>query len=114
MGPEVMTGEQMRSLTLADEIDLAIACESFTPRPGQKYGRTLVESASVIHGAVKRPDAATTGRCQSSSKFRVYAAATSADAIVKLTFSSRVKESLVQFIEPLNTAACGLPTSRTT
>jgi len=25
MGPEVMTGEAIRSLTLADEIDLAIA-----------------------------------------------------------------------------------------
>ena len=71
MGPDVMTGEQIRSLFCAEEIDLAIACESCTPRPGQKYARSFVESARADHWVVNRPDIATTGRCQSSSKFRV-------------------------------------------
>ncbi|TMC70269.1 MAG: hypothetical protein E6J18_10470 [Chloroflexi bacterium] len=70
MGPDVITGEQTRSLDLASEIDLAISCTSLGPRPGQKYGRMRVASARVTQGEVKCPEAATTGRCHSSSKLR--------------------------------------------
>src|SRR5260370_19660402 len=68
MGPDVITGEQMRIRFCAVEMDLAIACTSLSARPGQKYGRTSVPSASVDQPADMRPEVATTGFCQSSSK----------------------------------------------
>jgi len=43
-------------------------------------------------------------------KFAAYSAATSPDATVNMTFSSRFQESLVQFVEPVSTDAA----SRTT
>src|SRR5216683_690815 len=76
--------------------------------------RTWVESASDSHVEEMRPESATTGFCQSSSKFCVKVAATLGDAIVKITFSSRVHESLVQLADPVRTAADGVPASRTT
>src|SRR6266852_3555477 len=104
----------MRMRRCAEAIDLAIACTSFNPRPGQKYTRTRVESASACQGALIRPESATTGFCHSSVKFCSKTAATSGDAMVKTTFSSRFHESLVQFVDPVSTAASGVPTSRTT
>ena len=71
-------------------------------------------SASDCQGAEMRPDDATTGFCQSSSKFCLKSAATSVAAIVKITFSSRFHESLVQLVDPVSTAASGVPASRTT
>src|SRR6266404_7281805 len=76
--------------------------------------RTRVESASVCQGEEIRPEIATTGFSQSSEKFCSNAAATSGDASAKTTFSSRVHESLVQLVDPVSTAANGVPTSRTT
>ncbi len=69
IGPEVITGEQMRMRFCAEESDLDIAWTSFIARPGQKYVRTRVPSASADHGDEMRPEMATTGFCQSSSKF---------------------------------------------
>ena len=51
IGPEVITGEQMRMRFRAEDIERDIACTSFRARPGQKYGLTRVPSAKVDHGA---------------------------------------------------------------
>src|SRR5205823_9351109 len=105
MGPEVITGEHTRMRLRADAMDRDIECTSFRARPGQKYTRSPVPSASCTQPWFTRPDVATTGCCQSCSKSCVYALARSGEATVKMTFSSRVHESLVQLVDPLSTAA---------
>jgi len=50
----------------------------------------------------------------SSSKLRRYSAARFAEGTRRITFSSRVHESLVQLVEPVQTAAVSSPASRTT
>src|SRR6202165_6215786 len=76
--------------------------------------RTGVESASDSQGEEMRPETATTGFCQSSSKFCVKVPATAGETIVKIRFSSRFHESLVQFVDPVSTSAVGVAESRTT
>ncbi len=61
-----------------------------------------------------RPELSTTGRSHSSLKFWANPVASSAEPAVTITFSSRVHESLVQFVEPVSTAAPGVVASRTT
>src|SRR5205807_8960762 len=107
MGPEVITGEHTRIRFRADAIDRDIAWTSLRLRPGQKYGRTCVPSASEDHGDEIRPDSATTGFSQSSAKFAAKSAAISPDSTVNMTFSSRFHESLVQLVEPVSTAGAG-------
>src|ERR1700682_2058548 len=69
MGPDVITGEQMRIRFCADARERLMAWTSFKLRPGQKYGRTRVPSASADHGEEIWPEVATTGRSQSPAKF---------------------------------------------
>src|SRR5581483_2993095 len=76
IGPDVMTGEHTLIRFCAESMERDIACTSFSARPGQKYGRTRTPSSSVIQSVVMRPESATSGRFQSSSKFWVNAAAT--------------------------------------
>src|SRR5689334_21512161 len=68
MGPEVMTGEHIRTRFCADAIDRDIACTSLRLRPGQKYGSTRVPSASGVQENELWPDAATIGFSHSPSK----------------------------------------------
>src|SRR5713226_6373330 len=90
----------------------SICVASYTPATSTFPWSTT--SASDSHVDEIRPESATTGFCQSSSKFCVNVAATLGDATVKITFSSRFHESLVQFADPVSTAAAGVPASRTT
>src|SRR2546423_15707641 len=114
MGPEVITGEQMRTRFCAEAIERDIAWTSLRLRPGQKYGRTRVPSARDDHGDEIRPESATTGFSHSPSKFTAKSAAISAEAMVNITFSSRFHESLVQLVEPVSNDAPVVPASRTT
>src|ERR1700687_1535393 len=50
---------------------------------------------------------------QSSPKFFAYSAASVVDGILRMTFSSRVQESFVQFMEPVQTVAASVAASRT-
>src|SRR5262245_58766709 len=70
IGPDVLTGEQMRRRFSADAIERDNAWTSFRLRPGQKYGRTRVPSASAVHGIDPRPEVATTGLSQRPSKLK--------------------------------------------
>src|SRR5438876_958891 len=49
----------------------------------------------------------------SSPKFFAYSAANAGDGILTMTFSSRVHESFVQFMEPVQTVAASVAPSRT-
>src|SRR5438445_11483329 len=49
----------------------------------------------------------------SSAKFFAYSAANAGDGILTITFSSRVHESFVQFMEPVHTVAASVAASRT-
>src|SRR5437879_2571256 len=60
------------------------------------------------------PDVSTRPLLHSSSKLRRYSAARFAEGTRRITFSSRVHESLVQLVEPVQTAAVSSPASRTT
>src|SRR2546422_9719201 len=50
---------------------------------------------------------------QSSAKFFAYSAASAAEGILTMTFSSLVHESFVQFVEPVQTVAASVAASRT-
>src|SRR5260370_13923875 len=114
IGPDVITGEQMRIRFSAEASERDIAWTSFRLRPGQKYGRTRVPSASADQGDEMRPERATTGFSHSPSKLAAKASAISPEATVNIAFSSRFQESLVQLVEPVRTAATPVPASRTT
>ena len=105
IGPEVMTGEQMRRRFSADAIDRDIAWTSFRLRPGQKYGRARVPSGSAVQGHELRPESATIGLSHRPWKLSAKSVAISPDATVNITFSSRVHESFVQFVEPVSRSA---------
>src|SRR5207245_10192204 len=51
IGPDVMTGEQMRIRFCADAMDRDIACTSFRLRPLQTEGRTRVPADRADAGA---------------------------------------------------------------
>src|SRR5207245_4836383 len=69
MGPDVITGEQMRIRFSADAMERDIAWTSLRLRPGQKYGPTRVPSARDDHGEDMRPEMATIGFSHKPSKF---------------------------------------------
>ena len=88
---------------------LAMRCESSGPRPGENHARTATPPTS-IGAASKLPLPSTRPRDHRSSKSRAYARATPSEATVSRTFSSRVHESSVQFVDPVHTAARSLTT----
>jgi len=94
----------MRTRRRATPMRLAIRCESSGPRPGENQARTGTPPTST-GGTSNPPLPSTRPRVHRSSKFRAYARAIASDATVTSTFSSRVHESSVQFVEPLHTAA---------
>src|SRR6266852_5711635 len=86
IGPDVITGEHTGMRFSAEASERDIAWTSFRLRPGQKYGRTRVPSASADHPDDVRPDSATTGLSHSPWKLTAYSAAISPDAMVNMTF----------------------------
>ena len=72
------------------------------PRPGENHG-LRVTPFSVIQSESNSP--VPTTRCfdQISSKSRSYAEASDRDSATTITFSSRVHESSVQFVDPVHT-----------
>ena len=81
----------------------AIRCAMRRPRPGENHGCTRVPS-TVSGSGSNSPVFCTTPVVQSSSKSFVKSCAIAADSSVTSTFSSRVQESSVQFVEPVHTA----------
>jgi hypothetical protein len=104
IGAAVSTGEAIRTRRRAVAIRLAIRWESSGPRPGENQARTATPSTST-GGMSNAPLPSTRPRVHSSSKFRAYARTISSEATLTSTFSSRVHESRVQFVEPVHTAA---------
>ena len=103
-GPAVITGEAIRTRARAPAIRSAIRSESSCPRPGQNHGRTV--AAPTRTGSLSSaPLSISSPLSQSSSKTREKAAATAADRRRTMAFSSRVKSSVVQFVDPVQTAS---------
>ena len=100
IGAELMTGDAIRTRRCAEPIALAIRCASFSPRPGQNHAR--IPSTGAVSTL---PLCATLRVVQSCSKSSRYRAATAAESTVTITFSSRVHESAVQFVDPVHTEA---------
>jgi hypothetical protein len=100
IGPAVSSGVAMRTRRRAAPIRLAIRCESSGPRPGQNQGR--MPSTGAVS---KSPESPIRLLSQICSKLCVNAAATARESSVAITFSWRVNESSVQFIEPVQTAS---------
>ncbi len=98
-----MTGEAIRIRRSARPTAPAIRCASLSPRRGQNHARTGVEPTCTSAGATA-PLASTEPVSQSCSKSVVYDAASASEAMRTITFSSRVHESSVQFVEPVHTA----------
>jgi hypothetical protein len=103
IGPEVSTGEAMRTRSRAFPTCLAIRCASAAPYSGQNHARTRAPSTSTGRGST-RPEPSTSPLFQSCSKARPYAYAISSEQTVTTTFSCRDQESSVQFVEPAHTA----------
>ena len=98
----MITGEQIRTRRLARAIAFAMCVESSSPNPGVNHARTFRSSMRTGFGGT-RPLSSTAPFDQSSSKFSTYRAASTGDLTVATTFSWRVNESSVQFIEPVQT-----------
>ena len=102
MGPAVITGEAIRTRRCARPMAVAIRWAIDRPRPGENHG--LRETPfTEIQSESNSPVPMTCCFDQSSSKSRSYAAAKGGDWAMTITFSSRVHESSVQFIEPVHT-----------
>ena len=102
IGPEVITGDAIRTRCSASAMRLAISCASFSPRFGENHARTGFRSTST--GVESTFPLRSTSRVvHSCSKSVSNRCATSRDSTVTTTFSCRVHESSVQFIDPLQT-----------
>ena len=104
MGPDEITGDATRTRRCAFPTACAIRCASFSPRFGENHVPTSA-SPTRIGSVGTRPDAATSRffhSCEKSSWKRI---AIPVDCTITITFSSRVHESSVQFVEPLQTAS---------
>ena len=114
IGPEVSTGEQIRTRSRAQEMRLPINEAISGPRPGQNMGRKRTGWPSNVasdQSTSKRPLLSRwRGRFHSSSKSRRYAAATIGLSSVTMQFSCSVNESSVQFIEPVQTRSPSITT----
>ena len=82
----------------------AISCASFSPRFGENQVRTWA-SPTWIGSVGTLPDACTSRFFQSCEKSSWKRIATPVDSTITITFSSRVHESSVQFVDPLQTAS---------
>ena len=97
-----MTGDAIRTRRRARPIALPMRCDRLSPLPGVNHGRTSVVPTGTGLGATK-PLRSTAPVSQSSSKFSVNRAASSRDSASTITFSWRVHDSSVQFVEPVQT-----------
>ena len=104
-GPEVSTGDAMRTRRRAVPIALAMRWESASPCAAQNQGRTRMPAPTSTAPVWPPPEPSTRPRRHRSPKSRAQAAATGSDSSTAITFSSRVHESSVQFVEPVQTAA---------
>ena len=100
IGPAVTSGVAIRTRRRAAPIRLAIRCESSRPRPGVNHGRTPPAGASKLPLCADRALLP-----QLREVARVGARRPPASSTVASTFSWRVQESSVQFVEPVHTAA---------
>ena len=99
IGPEVMTGEAIRTRSFACPSASAIRCASRSPRLGENHARTSRPSTAT--GSVSTfPVFSTSLVSQSWSKSWVNRAASSGESTVTIAFSCRDHESIVQFVEP--------------
>ena len=100
IGPEVSTGEAIRTRVRDWPIAPAIRCASASPRPGQNHGRI------GPGGALNAPDPSTRPRSHRSRKTCSNWLATAGSPSTRtIRFSSRVHESSVQLVEPVQTAS---------
>src|SRR3954447_7664499 len=104
IGPEVITGEAIRTRRLAPPIAVAIRWDSSSPWPGVNQAVTRVPPTWSGCGS-PRPLRPTSWFDQSSSKFRRKRSATPLSETIAITFSCRVQESTVQFADPAQTAS---------
>ena len=79
-------------------------CASFSPRFGENQVRTCA-SPTRIGSLATLPDPSTFRFFHSCAKSSWKRIATPVDSTTTMTFSSRVHESSVQFVEPLQTAS---------
>ena len=98
----MITGEQIRTRSLARPIAAATCSESSSPYPGVNQARAGTPSTDVHSGSTK-PLCSTLPLDHSCSKSAANARASAPEEIRKITFSWRVHESSVQFVEPLHT-----------
>ncbi len=102
IGPDVITGEAIRTRRSAAATLWAISIASFSPRFGENQARTGTPPTSTASVST-RPLFSTSRFSQSCSKSSANRAATAAESTVMMTFSSRDQESSVQLVEPLHT-----------
>ena len=103
IGPAVSTGDAIRTRSRARPMCFAIRWESASPCPGVNQGRTVTPPSSSTGRGSTVPVPSTTPRSQSSPNASVKARASrSAPRTRTTTFSWRVQESSVQFIEPVH------------
>ena len=104
IGPDVRTGDAIRTRAVAFPMCFAIRCESASPCSGVNHGRTRAPSIVAGRGSTS-PVPSTLPLSQSSRNASVYAYAISGERSAAMTFSCRVHESSVQFAEPIHTAS---------
>ena len=105
IGPAVSTGDAILIRRCARPMCFATRCDSASPFPGVNHGRTLTPPSSSTGRGSTVPVPSTTPRCQSSSNASVKANANRfAPSSRTTTFSWRVHESSVQFIDPVHTS----------
>ena len=104
IGADEITGEATRTRRSAPPMRSAIRCASFSPRFGENHVRTCA-SPTRIASVATLPDAATFRFFHSCAKSSWKRIATPVDSTTTMTFSSRVHESSVQFVDPLQTAS---------
>ena len=106
IGPALKTGEAMRIRLRARPMCFATRCDSASPFPGVNHGRTEIPPGSSTGRGSTVPVPSTTPRSQSWSNASVNANANrSLPRTRTTTFSWRVHESSVQFIEPVQTSS---------
>ena len=111
IGPEVSTGDAILIRLRARPRNFATRWESASPYSGVNQARVSIPSGTVTGRGSTRPVCSTWPRSQSSSRLRVNARASAgAPSTLTITFSWRLHESSVQFVEPDHTSVA----SRTT
>ncbi len=86
IGPEVSTGDAMRTRERALPMCFATRCESASPCSGQNHARTRAPPTSSGRGSTS-PECSTTPLSQSWPNASEYAYAISRDSTVTMTFS---------------------------